>query len=296
VDWEVLVVDNASTDDTAGIAEQIWNHHGSPAPLRVITEPRLGLNHARWAGIHAARYAIVSFVDDDNHVDPEWLGVLARIFESHDGVGAVGAWARAVADGPLPDWFTQIEYIYGCGPQGDHAGPVPASRGFLYGAGLSLRRRALLDLAANGFSPALVGRAGANLAGGEDTELCYALTGAGWTLWYEPELRLAHYMPPGRLTLDYARRLSFAMGRVAVRLEFSTSKPRSRHPLARVRRLRLFALAWYLLSWVRAAVCLPGRRHPVGGSYDRGRVVEALSWWGESSRPTSTEPPVSTQL
>ena len=90
-----------------------------------------------------------------------------------------------------------------------------------------------LALDAAGFSPRLIGRSGASLAGGEDSELCRALLGAGWVLWYEPRLRLRHFMPAGRLTLAYARRLSFEMGRAAVRLEGAHPLPARRPPRAR---------------------------------------------------------------
>jgi len=276
--WEVLVVDNASTDDTAQLAERLWSAAGGPAPLRVIAEPRLGLNHARWTGIRAARHDIVSFVDDDNWVDEQWLRVLAEVFAAESGVGAMGALAQPAFEGEGPPWFSHVQHLYACGPQGSMAGPVPATRGYLYGAGLSVRRAALLELDANGFAPRLLGRSGTSLAGGEDSELCRALTGAGWTLWYEPRLQLRHFMPAGRLTLAYARRLSFEMGRTAVCLDTVHPIPGRRR--ARILlRLRPLAVLWYALRWAAGATPLPGRaRHPLGASYHLGRLAQAVGY------------------
>jgi len=278
VDWDVLVVDNASTDDTAACARTLWAQAGAPAPLRVLSEPRQGLNYARWAGIRAARGDIISFVDDDNWVDTRWLEVITDVFLAEPRVGAVGAWAEPVCEGPLPPWFERVQEIYACGPQGATAGPVPVARGYLYGAGLSIRRAALYALDAAGFAPHLVGRSGASLAGGEDSELCRALTGAGWTLWYEPRLRLRHFMPAGRLTIEYARRLSFELGRVAVRLETVCPVPGRRRASVLVR-LRPLAVLWYALRWAARATPLPGHApHPLGGSYDLGRLAQALGY------------------
>lgn len=278
MDWEVLVVDNASTDDTAACARTLWAGAGEPAPLRVLSEPRQGLNYARWAGIRAARGDIISFVDDDNWVDAGWLEVITEVFLTEPRVGAVGAWAEPVCDGQIPAWFERVQQLYACGPQGPAAGPVPAARGYLYGAGLSVRRAALLELDARGFAPRLVGRSGASLAGGEDSELCRALAGAGWVLWYEPRLRLRHFMPAGRLTIEYARRLSFEMGRAAVRLETARPVP-SRRRASMLLRLRPAAVLWYALRWAARATPLPGRAaHPLGGSYDLGRLAQALHW------------------
>ena len=277
--WEVLLVDNASTDDTAQVAERLWSAAGAPAPLHVLTEPHLGLNHARWTGIRAARHDIVSFVDDDNWVDPQWLPVLHRVFAAHPTVGAVGGLAEPAFEVQAPDWFEQVQQGYACGPQADMAGPVPTQRGHLHGAGLSLRRSALLELDAHGFSPLMVGRSGGNLASGEDTELCHALTAAGWTLWYEPTLRLSHYMPAGRLTLAYARRLSFELGRATARL--GPTRPRTgwRQHVAPLIRLRPVAAVWYASSWAVRAAPRPWRKsHPLGASYHLGRLAQVLGY------------------
>jgi len=268
--WEVLVVDNASTDDTAARAAQLWAQVGAPAPLRVLPEPRLGLNHARWTGIRAAQYDIVSFVDDDNWVDAQWLCVLDRVFAEHPQVGAVGGLAEPAFEAQAPDWFAQVQHGYACGPQADAAGPVPSARGYLHGAGLSLRRGALLALDAGGFSPRQMGRTGGSLAAGEDAELCHALVKADWTLWYEPDLRLRHYMPAGRLTPAYAHRLCYELGRSGARLAATRDH-------RRILRFRPAAVTVYAMLWVAHAVPLPGRRRkPFAGSYHRGRLAEAI--------------------
>src|SRR5215468_3703384 len=67
IPWEVVIVNNASTDNTTVVAHQCWPSD-APTVLRVVYEPRLGLSHARSRGLSEARYEIVSFVDDDNWV------------------------------------------------------------------------------------------------------------------------------------------------------------------------------------------------------------------------------------
>ncbi|HLB90290.1 MAG TPA: glycosyltransferase, partial [Terriglobales bacterium] len=70
--WEVILVDNASTDGTGRIAQELWPQD-APVHLRVVHEARLGLAYARQRGISAARYELLSFVDDDNWVCPNWV-------------------------------------------------------------------------------------------------------------------------------------------------------------------------------------------------------------------------------
>jgi hypothetical protein len=71
--WEVLLVDNASQDDTAFVASGLWEDLGRPAPLRIVHEPIPGLSSARNAGIRNACYEYVILCDDDNWLAPDNL-------------------------------------------------------------------------------------------------------------------------------------------------------------------------------------------------------------------------------
>jgi glycosyltransferase involved in cell wall biosynthesis len=82
VQWEVIVVDNASTDNTSKLAKNCWPKDTS-VPLKVVYEPQLGLNNARHRGFIEAKYEIVSFVDDDNRVCPEWVHLVHEVMTRH---------------------------------------------------------------------------------------------------------------------------------------------------------------------------------------------------------------------
>ncbi|HET9468133.1 MAG TPA: hypothetical protein VFO48_06975 [Vicinamibacterales bacterium] len=79
----------------------------------------------------------------------------------------------------------------------------------LCGAGLSVRRSALADIQTKGFRSIAVGRQGAGLGAGEDSEMTYSLRLAGWRMWIDPRLRIKHFLPVRRLNWDYARRLAY---------------------------------------------------------------------------------------
>ena len=89
-EWEVIVVDNGSTDDTATVAERTWREHGSPAPLRILKEPRLGSAFARELGILQSRYEYILFCDDDNWLDPRYLQLAVEIMDDKPDIGALG--------------------------------------------------------------------------------------------------------------------------------------------------------------------------------------------------------------
>lgn len=248
VTWEVVVVDNASVDGTADIVRAHWGDDG-PRTLRVVHEPRLGLAHARARGIEEARGQVLSFVDDDNVVDASWVRRVVEVLEAHPEAGAVGGRARAVGPGPLPDWFAAVAPYLAVGPQGE-PGDVTDRRGYLYGAGLTLRREALDEVLAHG-ALVLEGRRGDALTLGEDAELGYRLAAAGWRLRYEPDLTLDHVMTPHRLERPYLRRLVAESARTEVLLE----------PLRLVRRsgVRLvLQRRWWLQALRETVRCVRG--------------------------------------
>src|SRR5687767_957073 len=82
--WELIVVDNASDDATATVAAANWPR--GPAPLRVVSEPRLGLAYARLRGLMAAQYTLIAYIDDDNWLDADWLRHAITTMEAHPEV------------------------------------------------------------------------------------------------------------------------------------------------------------------------------------------------------------------
>ena len=218
LEWEILVVDNASTDGTGDVA-QTSCPEAIRAWLRVVQEPKAGLSHARIRGLRSARYDIVSYIDDDNWVCADWLDTLANIFSSDAKIGVVGGPSEAVFEIPPPPWFADIQGFYAVGAQHEKTGNVTDAPGtILWGAGMSIRKAALVSLLDHGFEFLSTGRKGAQLLAGEDIEIVFALRAMGWHLQYDERLRLRHFIPAGRLTWNYARKLLRGMGMTSVYL------------------------------------------------------------------------------
>lgn len=199
VPWEVIVVDNASTDQTGEEALAVWRRCGEPAPLRIVAEPQPGVAYARVRGLESTRYALVSFVDDDNWVDKHWVREVVRVMAEHPEAGACGGLCLAVPEITPPPWFAHVHGSYGVHGASPLTGYVPK----LWGAGLTVRRSAWGELARRGFRHRLSGRRGRQLRAGEDGELTLALRLAGWQLWFDESLRLHHWIPGKRLTRRY---------------------------------------------------------------------------------------------
>lgn len=218
--WEVVLVDNNSTDATADVARQQWQQLGSPAPLAVVAEPRPGLSMARAAGLAAAHFDLVVFCDDDNWLAADYLRQAHELMQQDAQTGILGGLNTAVADGPLPAWFQQVEHAYACGPQADQDGEVSPERLYVAGAGMVVRRRIFAELARAGFQSQLLDRKGEELSSGGDTELCFATALLGYKVVYSSRLKLFHYMEAKRLTWDYLINLNNGHARSYYKLQF----------------------------------------------------------------------------
>src|SRR5207253_11161596 len=93
--YEVIVVDDGSTDDTAAIASQY--------DVRLIRTPNRGPSSARNTGLAAATGEIVAYLDDDAYPDPHWLTYLAATFLSTSHVGVGGPNIAHDGDGPIAE-------------------------------------------------------------------------------------------------------------------------------------------------------------------------------------------------
>ena len=226
--WEVILIDNASTDGTAEVAADAWPAT-APVPLRVVREPRLGLTYARHRALTSARFETLSLVDDDNWVHADWVSSAAALMDRLPHVAACGGMVDPVYEVAPPPWFERHKGWFALGAQGPRGGDVTWTRGMLFGAGLIVRTSAWHQLIEAGFKPLLIDRTGAQLTTGGDVELCYALRLAGWCLWYEPSLHLQHFMPAGRMRWQYLRALFRSNGAASIRYipYLSSARPRA---------------------------------------------------------------------
>lgn len=204
IPWEVLLIDNAATDSTVAVARSCWKD--GPAPLRIVSESRLGTRFARERGFYEAAYSFVGFVDDDNWVAGDWVRVAYQVMSSDCGLGAVGSIRIPAFESPLPAWFDYYHGPYAIltEPELQCMQQPPLQ---LPTAGLCVRAEAWQDLVESGFQSQLPGRVGGDLSGGEDTELTIALRFRGWKLEVTPRLRLQHFLPKHRIQWTYLRRL-----------------------------------------------------------------------------------------
>src|SRR5688572_25869200 len=101
--YEVVVVDNCSTDATPQVVQRAT---ASGAPVRYVFESALGLCHARNAGWRAARGAIVAYLDDDALAQPGWLAAIHTAFAAHPEAGVAGGRVDPIWEAERPAWLS----------------------------------------------------------------------------------------------------------------------------------------------------------------------------------------------
>jgi glycosyltransferase involved in cell wall biosynthesis len=111
-DWETIVVDDESTDDTAAVVER---YRAGGLPITYLWQPWGRMGTARNRGIAAASGEILAFTDDDCTVDPAWLDAIAKAFSAHPET--LGVQGKTVTDRAAMTPFTrQVEHLEGGQP------------------------------------------------------------------------------------------------------------------------------------------------------------------------------------
>ena len=206
--WEILLVDNASTDQTAELAVNLWRELAPGNDiLRIVAEPRPGQLYARISGARLAKYDLLVFCDDDNWLGSNYISACSEIMQENKQIGAAGGQnAPATNADQYPDWFETYKDKYALGAPSDRSGDV-TPRGFVLGAGMLTWKALFLDMYQKKYPSLLKGRKGEDLSTGDDFEYCKRLMLRGWRLYYEENLKLIHFIPRERLTIAYRERL-----------------------------------------------------------------------------------------
>jgi len=206
--WEVIVVDNNSSDDTRAVVERAAERF--PVPLRYLFEAEQGRSAALNCGCRAAAGEILVTTDDDVRVEPDWLERIEAGLEAHrcDYVGGrvFPLWA-----GEVPPWLpSRFEVLCGVIAVMDY-GPEPMKYGVRAPLGVNMAiRRAALDRVGE-FDPR-IGRKAGTLLGQEVRDWCVRAHALGVVGYYRPDIVVHHWIPAERLTKAYFRRWYYWRG------------------------------------------------------------------------------------
>ena len=271
---EIIVVDNASTDDTERVATEILKSSG--AAFRVVCEQTPGLSAARMTGFKSASGDIMVLVDDDNELKPDFAQQAFELVQEFPECGIFGGLNTEVCDVPFPDWFQTHKHSFACGPLWNKAeDDVTDTKGYVFGAGMVLRGDAVRTLLSTRWTPASSDRKGQSLSSGGDAELCIAIRMLGYRIRYSERLQLNHRMTKERLSFEYLVRLYRGFYSCPELAFYNETNFESRRPLRSNFAVDLFMLAKCYLMF-RSAL----RKHP-------HLAAERASWLGRAQATIS---------
>jgi len=205
--FELIVIDNASTDGTTAFCEQVLGEATCAFSWQVVLEKQPGLNYARLRGLTVAQFDVVLFCDDDNALSPDYLQLGIRLMNDSPVIGALGGCGIPSFESAKPSWFDTYSHSFAVGPQSKLDGRILHNPAEVYGAGAFFRKAPLLRFFEKGFNAAMSDRKGNSLTSGGDVEWCYLVQLAGYEIWYDHRLTFIHQMPEGRLQWSYYLRL-----------------------------------------------------------------------------------------
>lgn len=213
--WEIIVVDNNSTDDTL----KTVNTFQSTFPnLIVKNEAKQGVGFASLRGMQEAKYEYIGIIDQDNWVHANWMINSVTHMDNSPNAGIICGKGIPVFESNPPDWFMRFQNNFAVGEQSKQNGPAPNPDTFYYNAGCIMRKTPVNQIMEAGFQPLLISRSEKRVLAGDDTEIQLLLRLLGWEIHYQGDITFDHFMPNKRLSYKYFRDLRKGLGASSVYL------------------------------------------------------------------------------
>lgn len=203
-DYEILLIDNGSTDGTRALVEELRDD--GHKLVRYVFEPRPGLHHARHRAAREAAGDILAYTDDDAEVVPGWLESLSRAY-SDPRVGAAGGPIHVRWLTPPPEWAPPLGG-FGQFDRGQAYEELEWPH-TIFGGNFSVRRDLVFQM--GGFNPDT--SVEDKLVGDGETGLCRKLYAAGWKIVYLQDALVYHVQQGAGVSLKSMRHRYAQQGR-----------------------------------------------------------------------------------
>lgn len=209
-DYEIVLVNNNSTDSTEHICQQFQSDYPNVI-FRYFIELNQGLSYARNRGVEESRGDILVFVDDDATVFDSYLSSICSFFDIYPEVSACGGPIVPVYEAEKPKWLSHYteQLIGGALYKGDKVKPF--KNGKYPGGGNSAFRKEIFEK--YGLFNVELGRKGTGLIGAEEKDLYDRLTRGNEVFYYLPQMGIYHYIPEKKLTESHFRELTYSIGK-----------------------------------------------------------------------------------
>ncbi len=208
-EWELVVVNNNSTDDTSSVFARFAQTHPH-INTKIADEKRQGLSHARNCGIENSQGPYIVLLDDDVEVNEGFAAAYIGFFDSHPQAAAAGGKVIPLYETGKPKWISSYTErpIAGTLDMGEKVRVF--TKGYPTGANMAFRRSALEKI---GRFDTSLGRTGTALMGGEEKDMFARFSAAGYKTYYVPDAQVLHIIPESKLSPQYFERIARMCGR-----------------------------------------------------------------------------------
>jgi glycosyltransferase involved in cell wall biosynthesis len=257
--FEVIVVDNNSTDNTASLVKNFLSDHIT-RPFRYVFEEKKGLSNARNRGIAEAKGEVILYLDDDAESEPELLDTYYNFFSKHmEASGAGGKILPRFSEAPEPAWISRWldGYLARMDPGGE-ARPFKGRMKYPFGCNMAYRKMYLEKI--GGFNTDITFR-------GDDKYIFLEINHLNPNIYYLPNAVVHHNIPASRLQADYFKTLFLKTGNEEkVRLNISGNF------FSRAKKLLEYIIKWKisLILWMIYAL----KGQPL-----KGEFIQLSQWY-----------------
>ncbi|WP_316851316.1 glycosyltransferase family 2 protein [Pedobacter agri] len=269
IPWEVIVVDNISTDNTAEVAEIEWNKYEMDSvDFSIVSEHNAGLNYARRKGAISAKYSWLLYCDDDNWLDADYLLNFKNIINEHSELKMVCCGiAEAVFEKQPNKWFYNYQHLCVIFNILDYGYNIRISKHKadgcdVCGAGMFILKNLVMDYFTSQ-KHMILDRTGKKLNSGGDTDLVNYFLSKNYEIGQFSSLIIKHFIPQVRTTRKYIFRLtegiSYSTGLISYKQNLYIKRANllilSKDFIGHIIRLNFFKSALVIgrhLGWQRA--------------------------------------------
>lgn len=222
--YEVLIVDNNSSDHTTSVADEIIDVYPNKE-IRYVKELQQGLSHARNRGIDEARAPILLFLDDDITANADFIPAWLNFFEQHPEAAGGGGKIHVQFDDPRPKWMSHFLLpLLGHHDLRSTTKPYPPGK-YPFGGNMAIRRDVFDQY---GTFDTELGRKGKQLFASEEKEFFNRLP-RNANIFYVPRASLKHRVNSQRLTPRYIKKQALGLGKsIAVQMQNASMQTKMR--------------------------------------------------------------------
>ncbi|BAZ68605.1 glycosyl transferase family protein [Fischerella sp. NIES-4106] len=200
--WEIIVVDNNSTDNTAAVVKKYQASWQFIYPLKYYFESKQGAAYARQKAVEEAKGTFIGFLDDDNSPALNWVAAAYKFGQAHSKAGAYGSQIHSDFEVEPPDNFHKIACFLAITERGSQPHLYePRMKMLPPSAGLVVRKKVWCENVPK--TPFLSGRTTKSMLTSEDMEIGIHIQNSGWEIWYNPDMQIVHKISKHRLEKEY---------------------------------------------------------------------------------------------